>query len=169
MIETIGVVIYRGKHAIGEFISNWYLWRILIEMYSGTRLFSDIARERYAEMGYLWRIADIFFFFALKWRPLCKALYENALIYFQSPAAPIHTDAADQACVAPRHVWLYSGFPALITRLQRSLQRFPRINVRPSFVRHRVATYVLAKPKSCLFLTKNIISKTKNWFPVVHN
>lgn len=119
-------------------------------MYSGTRLFSDIARERYAEMGYLWRIADIFFFFALKWRPLCKALYENALIYFQSPAASIHMDAADQACVALRHVWLYSGFPALITRLQRSLQRFPRINVRPPFARHRVAAFSRSQVVSLL-------------------
>lgn len=36
-----------------------------------SQLFSDIARERYAEVGYLWRIADIFF-------PFC---FENEGLY----------------------------------------------------------------------------------------
>jgi len=41
--------INKGQYRIGElseFISNWYLWRILIETYSDTRLFLNIAGER---------------------------------------------------------------------------------------------------------------------------
>lgn len=39
-------------------------YRVMREL---SRLFSDIAKEeRYVEVGYLWRIADIFFLFALK-------------------------------------------------------------------------------------------------------
>lgn len=98
-------------------------------------------------------------FLLWKWRPLCKALYENALIYFQSPAMSVIRTL--QISVAPHHACWYSDLSALITRLQRSLQRFSRAYILSLLKQRKFCKIVI------LFSKKDHIF-AKNWFSINH-